>query len=105
MQCDVLIRGGTIIDPSQGMNVPGDVAVTGDRITALAGELPDFQADHVIDADGRMVALIGNGPRRKANADMILTALLSADRGGDVKTTHSVEVEVEVPDPHPGGER
>lgn len=55
MQCDVLIRGGTVIDPSQGLNGPGDVAVTGERITALATELPGFQADHVIDARGQLV--------------------------------------------------
>jgi len=55
MQCDILIRGGTVIDPSQGISGPGEVAVTGDRITAQAGELPDLQARHVIDARGLWV--------------------------------------------------
>ncbi|HJN09425.1 MAG: amidohydrolase/deacetylase family metallohydrolase [Pirellulaceae bacterium] len=55
MQCDVLIRGGTVIDPSQGISGPGELAVTGDRITAQADELLDFQADHVIDARGQLV--------------------------------------------------
>ncbi len=55
MQCDVLIRGGTVIDPSQGISGPGDVAVTGDRITAQASELPNFHARHVIDARGLWV--------------------------------------------------
>ena len=55
MQCDVLIRGGTVIDPAQGLSGPGDVAVTGDRIVALADKLPDYQATHVIDARGQLV--------------------------------------------------
>ncbi|MBI2479222.1 MAG: hypothetical protein HYV60_11490 [Planctomycetia bacterium] len=55
MQCDVLIRGGTVIDPAQGISGPGDVAVTGDRIVALADKLPDYQATHVIDARGQLV--------------------------------------------------
>lgn len=55
MQCDILIRGGTVIDPSQGISGPGEVAVTGDRITAQAGKLSDFQAGHVIDARDQLV--------------------------------------------------
>lgn len=55
MHCDILIRGGTIIDPSQGINGLGDVAVTGDRITALGNKLPDHKAKHVVDARGQLV--------------------------------------------------
>lgn len=55
MQCDVLIRGGTVIDPSQGISGIRDVAVTGDRIVALANELRDYQPEHIIDARGQLV--------------------------------------------------
>ncbi|MBC8354372.1 MAG: amidohydrolase/deacetylase family metallohydrolase [Planctomycetes bacterium] len=55
MQCDVLIRGGTVVDPSQGISGLRDVAVTGDRIVALADQLPEYHSDHVIDARGQLV--------------------------------------------------
>jgi dihydroorotase len=55
MECDVLIRGGMVIDPSQEISAPRDVAVTGDRIAALAEDLSDYQAEHTIDARGQLV--------------------------------------------------
>ncbi len=55
MQCDILIRGGRVIDPSQGISGPRDLAVSGDRITALAGNLAAYQAAQVIDARGQLV--------------------------------------------------
>ena len=55
MQCDVLIRGGNVIDPSQGISGLRDVAVTGDRIVAMAEQLPNYRSDHVIDARGQLV--------------------------------------------------
>ena len=55
MQWDVLIRGGTVIDPSQGISGPRDVAITGDRITALAERLSSDQAAHTLDARGLLV--------------------------------------------------
>lgn len=55
MQCDVLIRGGTVIDPSQGISGPRDVAITGDRIAALAERLSSDQAAHTLDARGLLV--------------------------------------------------
>ncbi|MCA9124547.1 MAG: amidohydrolase/deacetylase family metallohydrolase [Planctomycetaceae bacterium] len=55
MQCDVLIQGGTVIDPSQGIYGLRDVAVSGDRIVALEAELLDCEAAHVIDARGLLV--------------------------------------------------
>lgn len=56
MALDWLIRGGTVID---GTGAPGrraDVALTGDRITTVAPDLPADQATRVVDATGWMVA-------------------------------------------------
>lgn len=52
MQCDVLIQGGTVVDPSQQINGIRDVAVGDGLIVALAESLPDIEAKHVIDARG-----------------------------------------------------
>jgi dihydroorotase len=55
MQCDVLIRGGEVFDPSQGLRGIRDVAISGDRITAVSEDLPDVDARNVIDARGQYV--------------------------------------------------
>ena len=55
MPFDLLIRGGTIYDGSGGEPFVGDVAVTGDEISAVGG-LHDSEALEVIDASGLAVA-------------------------------------------------
>ena len=55
MNCDVLIKGGMVIDGSGDPRRRADVAVTGDRITAL-GDLAEIHAGTVIDASGLIVA-------------------------------------------------
>ena len=55
MKCDILIRGGQIVDPSQQIHGVRDIAITGDRITALAETLPDAEPRHTIDARGLYV--------------------------------------------------
>jgi N-acyl-D-amino-acid deacylase len=51
--CDLLIRGGTIVDGSGGEPYPGDVAITGDRIVAVGTF--EGEAATTIDAAGRYV--------------------------------------------------
>jgi N-acyl-D-amino-acid deacylase len=53
--CDILISGGTVIDGSGDAGRRADVAVTGDRITAV-GELSRIHAGTTIDATGLIVA-------------------------------------------------
>jgi dihydroorotase len=55
MQCDLLIRGGEVIDPSQRLRGVRDLAVCGDRIAALVERLDDVEARHTIDARGLLV--------------------------------------------------
>ena len=53
MTHDLVIRGGTIVDGTGAPGVPGDVAVDGDRITAV-GAVPE-RGRRELDADGRLV--------------------------------------------------
>ena len=54
IRADILIRGGTVIDPARGLSGPGDVLVRGDRIVApAAGE--SVEAAETVDATGCLV--------------------------------------------------
>ncbi len=55
MTYDVVIKGGTVIDPSQGLHAKRDVAVAGGRIAAVAEHVPDKDAHDVIEARGLLV--------------------------------------------------
>ena len=54
-RCDLLIFGGHIIDGTSSKSFAGDVAISGDRISAV-GHLRSIQADQLIDATGYVVA-------------------------------------------------
>ena len=52
---DMLIKGGTVIDPAQGLHAARDVAIAGGRIAALDNEIYEETAQTVIDAAGYLV--------------------------------------------------
>ena len=52
---DLLIKGGRVIDPSQGMEAELDVAVRGAKIASVAQGIPEEQAGQVIRAHGMLV--------------------------------------------------
>src|SRR5579872_3491458 len=54
-QYDIVLRGGHVIDPGNGVNGQMDVAITGDRIAAVAANIPASSARRVIDAKGLYV--------------------------------------------------
>ena len=54
-RCDVLIKGGRVIDGTGQPAHSADVAITGDRIVAL-GALNVERAEHVIEATGQTIA-------------------------------------------------
>jgi N-acyl-D-amino-acid deacylase len=56
MAYDLVIRNGTVIDGTGGPSFRGDVAVTGDRITAV-GDV-DGQGRETIDAEGHVVRFV-----------------------------------------------
>ncbi len=55
-RCDILVRGGTVIDGTGGEPARADVAIAGDRIVALGAEASRVDAARSIDAEGLVVA-------------------------------------------------
>src|SRR5712691_2481 len=51
---DLILRGGTVIDPAQGLADVRDVAVRDGKIAAVGPSLPD-QAQRVVDVAGKIV--------------------------------------------------
>ncbi len=49
---DLLISGGTVLNPATGMNRQADVAIAGNRLQAIAANLPRQNAKRVLDASG-----------------------------------------------------
>ncbi len=52
---DLLIKGGTVIDPSQNLHAPLDVAVKSGRILQIAPDIPADGSRSVISAKGKIV--------------------------------------------------
>ena len=52
---DLLVKGGKVIDPSQGLEAQLDVAVRGGKIASVAPAIPEGQAAQVIRAQGKIV--------------------------------------------------
>lgn len=55
MTHEIIIKGGTVIDPAQGLHGRRDVAIAGGRITAVEESIPDGDALDVIEAGGLLV--------------------------------------------------
>lgn len=52
IRCDLLIKGGHVIDPVNGIDGPMDVAVSGIKIAAVAPDIPSGSAARVADVTG-----------------------------------------------------
>lgn len=52
---DILLKGGHVIDPRNGIDGPMDVAIAGDRIVQVAADIPAAGADQVVDVSGLYV--------------------------------------------------
>ncbi len=52
---DLVLRGGTVIDPSRDTESPLDVAVDGDRVAAVGGEGMASESARVVDVRGKLV--------------------------------------------------
>lgn len=55
MPYDLLLKGGTIVDPSQQLNAARDVAIQGGRIAAVEPSIATDRAARVIDVSGKFV--------------------------------------------------
>jgi dihydroorotase len=55
MAWTLLVRNGTVVDPSQKIHRIADVAIAGDRVAEVGTNLDAKKADRVIDARGKIV--------------------------------------------------
>ena len=51
----MLIKNGHIVDPSQGIDAPGDLRITGNQIAEIGALVPEA-GEEVINAHGLIVA-------------------------------------------------
>ena len=56
MTYDIVIKNGTVIDPSQGIHAKKDIAVAGGKISAIEDSISDKDTHDVIEAEGLLVA-------------------------------------------------
>ena len=52
---DLVIKNGTVVDPSQGLHAKRDIAIAGGRIVAVEEHISDNDTHDVIEADGLLV--------------------------------------------------
>ena len=52
IKCDLLLKGGHVIDPANGIDGPMDVAVSGIKIAAVGPDIPSSSAARVADVSG-----------------------------------------------------
>lgn len=52
---DLLIKGGTLIDPAQGIHAPRDVAFASGVVVAVGPDMPRAEAAEVVDTSGYLV--------------------------------------------------
>lgn len=55
MSYDLLIKGGTVVDPSQELNVVRDVALSDGKVAAIEESIAESHAREVVDATGLVV--------------------------------------------------
>jgi anaerobic selenocysteine-containing dehydrogenase len=48
--CDLLVKGGTVIDPGQRLHAPMDVAVKEGKILEVSADIPESRARQVVSA-------------------------------------------------------
>ena len=53
---DILIKGGTVIDPKNNINAIRDVAIKDGKIAAVAADLSNASAKQIVDAKGLVVS-------------------------------------------------
>src|ERR1700704_1907300 len=52
---DLLLKGGTVVDPSTGLDGPCDIAVRGGGIARIAKDMPSGEVTQTIEVGGKIV--------------------------------------------------
>lgn len=55
MTYDIVIKNGTVVDPSQGLHAKKDIAVAGGKIRAIEDSISDKDTHDVIEAEGLLI--------------------------------------------------
>ena len=55
LKYDLVLQGGEVIDPSQGVHDVRDVAFNGGKVAALEPDIPREEAREVVDVSGKLV--------------------------------------------------
>lgn len=55
LNCDILLKGGRVIDPAQGIDGAMDLAVKNGKIISVATDIPQTEAEKVMDVSGKLV--------------------------------------------------
>lgn len=53
--CDLLVKGGTVIDPARNIHAPLDIAIKSGTILEILPDIPKSRARNVLSAEGRFV--------------------------------------------------
>ena len=95
---DLVIKGGEVIDPSQGLRAQRDLGIRGGTITAIEETIPEDRADRLLDATGMIVtpglvdfhthvfpygSAIGIAPDELAPLTCTTTAVSAGDAGAN----------------------
>src|SRR5258707_13875686 len=52
---DLVVKGGRVIDPSQSLSAPRDVAISGDKVARVDADIASTEARLTLDARGKIV--------------------------------------------------
>src|SRR6202049_5404619 len=52
---DMVIKGGRVIDPSQSLSAPRDVAIAGNKVARVDANIPAAEGRLIVDARGKIV--------------------------------------------------
>ena len=55
MKYDLLVKGGLLVDPAQGIEEKRDIGISGSHVAEVAEDIGSMQAKKVIDARGKIV--------------------------------------------------
>lgn len=58
---DLLLKGGRVIDPANGVDTKADVWIEGGKIARVAPSIPEAEARHVVDVSGYLVMTLRAG--------------------------------------------
>ena len=54
---DLIVKGGTVVDPSQNLHGISDVAIEDGKIAKIATDIPSEESKRVVEVKGKVVTL------------------------------------------------